>query len=458
MVGRLRSPSRYQRQRSRTPPSLVLGAGAPTATSHDNRCHSGCGYQAAWGLDNSGFLLETCCRSCSLGQGHDETCQRIPVNATDAEVARAMQFAELKAATTSCSDGGEPGDMLSSPRRPNQETTDAMYAATEQKWELTTSGRWIIKPLVSVWDPVWGELRGINGPPTQQRQLLFTCFPCIAIGCGNWGCEAVTVRRAWRRFLLSWSFLFAGVQLAMLAGAIAMNDFFTQGLGPNKATQDESLIVSFHPLVLDLLGAKNAARILWWGEWWRLLTPMALHGSWFHLLSNLSVQLRTGVMLEVLFGHSTWLLVYVSSGAFGTLSSCLASPSSLSVGSSGALSGIIGSWFVFILITWEQIAPSDVKRRNTEFVSVSFSFLCILVVSWFPMVDLAAHVGGLAAGCCMAMALFGGRLETRVSRTAMISSGIALSVGLWVGALLLFLLETRPDDALLHLCSSHPLC
>jgi len=203
--------------------------------------------------------------------------------------------------------------------------------------------------------------------------------------------------------------------------------------------------------VLDAFGAKNAARVLLLGEWWRLLTPMLLHSGLLHLLGNLLVQLRTGVLLEQHWGHALWLAVYVGSGAYGALVGCASMPARLSVGSSGALCGLIGAWFSFTLVTWNQTLPQDVGERNEQVGAICFCVVIIVAMSFLPWMDYAAHIGGLLAGAAWAMVLFGGRLQHKGYRVATRVAGVFLLVSLYGGALLWFLVFTEVDERMLHI-------
>jgi len=207
-----------------------------------------------------------------------------------------------------------------------------------------------------------------------------------------------------------------------------------------------------HYHIFDPMGAKNAARIRWNGEWWRLLTPMVLHAGWLHLLGNLSVQLRTGAMLEAVWGHTPWLCIYLASGAFGVLASCIATPDHLGVGSSGALCGLLGAWGSFILITWNQTSPVDVKLRNAQTFSVAMSVVLIIALSFLPLMDFAAHVGGLLMGAATAMVLFAGRLQHQAWSRSTRACGVFLLVAALSGTLAWFLTMTKPDEKLLELC------
>lgn len=288
-------------------------------------------------------------------------------------------------------------------------------------------------------DPLWGEWAPADGKePTLTMRLCFGFVPCAFVGCGAPG------RRAWRQYCLSWSICIAVLQAAAL--------FLALGLSGGFVPLSRNPMLGPRYEVFDVLGAKNVARILQLHDWWRLLTPILLHTGVLHLAGNLVVQLRTGVQLEVMWGHTSWLVVYVCSGAFATLSSCIAMPRSLSVGSSGALCGLIGAWLAFIVITWNQTLPNDTKERDQQVFSLVFSILIIVALSFLPLMDFAAHLGGLAAGAFIALALFANRIQHRCYRIATRAVGCALLTGLGVGELAWFLTRTPVDEQLLHFC------
>jgi len=276
---------------------------------------------------------------------------------------------------------------------------------------------------VESWHPIWGELRCKTGEPVRFKQrLIFHCCPCIFIHLRSSGTTTEQVRRSWRAFFVSWSIFFALVQLTMLLVSVGLHGGFAP-LSSNAMLGPDSAI-------LDQMGAKNTARILHCQEWWRLVTPQLLHAGWFHYLTNLTVLLSTGVTLEVLWGHVHWMLIYNISGVFGTLVSSAALPDKLMVGASGALCGLIGAWLAFIAITWNQTLPADVKARNSQMCSVLVSILIIIASSNIPLMDAAAHLGGLIMGMALAAILFASRLQHHMWR--ILTRIIGIGVFTWV--------------------------
>jgi len=374
----------------------------------DRLCLAGCGYQAALGYD-------TCCASCAHGLGHDESCGRMLTSHNDANLAMQIQVQEWR------------HQQLRYQEQQRKRAARELQKARENK----------------MWDPLFGEMDVSPHNPRRIFQKMFFGFcPCLMVGCGSTG------RRVWRQYLLSWSVVLGMLQLAIMCLATVMND----GLMPLE--QNPMLGPHYH--LFDAMGAKNAARMKFEGQYWRLFSPIMLHAGFLHLLGNLSVQLRTGAMLEAVFGHTEWLLIYVLSGGYGVLASAVWAPTSLGVGSSGGLCGLFSAWFAFILITWYQTSPVDVKLRNAQCFSVGMSVLVIAALSFLPMMDFAAHFGGLFMGAALAMAIFAGRLQQSEQsarwRIATRACGITLSVAGPGFTLWWFVTKTSPPETLLNVC------
>jgi membrane associated rhomboid family serine protease len=160
------------------------------------------------------------------------------------------------------------------------------------------------------------------------------------------------------------------------------------------------------------------------GEWWRFVTPIFLHGGpsigWIHLLVNMYGLFMLGPYVEKLYGSARFTFFWVFTGVGGTLASYLtvrpdAGDGALerflfraadvpSVGASGALFGLVGVLFVFG-IKFRQELPEGFKR------AFGAGMLPMIAINIFigyalPIIDNAAHLGGLFSG--MLAALFVG--------------------------------------------------
>merc|ERR1719183_3314788 len=97
-------------------------------------------------------------------------------------------------------------------------------------------------------------------------------------------------RQAWRKFFVSLSTFISLAQVFFFVVTVVDAGRFM----PVSA----NAMWGPHPYFLDRWGAKNTARMLHLGEWWRLLTPSLLHSGVGHLLANLLAQMRLGMSLE----------------------------------------------------------------------------------------------------------------------------------------------------------------
>eukprot|EP00929_Paragymnodinium_shiwhaense_P070195 TRINITY_DN35534_c0_g1_i1.p1 TRINITY_DN35534_c0_g1~~TRINITY_DN35534_c0_g1_i1.p1 ORF type:complete len:471 (+),score=69.59 TRINITY_DN35534_c0_g1_i1:103-1515(+) len=453
-------------------------------------CSRGCGRLAAPGVDRKGSPLITCCRGCALGGTHDGSCladiaepgasQSLPLPAvvgavSAGDVAAALEPGDRplckcgcgrpaaepmdgKVFTTccrGCARGLEHDEFCCQPAAVVQELKRLQAQSRRRK-------RWhkVRLHFLRIADPLWGtiEFKGVReGEPFSMRQkaayMGFSVCPCLMVTCGccqsqvHSGLTKAEIRRAWRKLLLSASVLIGCAQLLLFVVSLVLRPAKLPAGVPDPGAS----WFQPSPYVLHDLGAKNAIHILQEHEWWRLLMPIFLHGNWTHVLGNLLVQMRTCLALECQFGTLPWLAVYFGSGLYASLASCIWMPDYLSVGSSGALCGIIGAWLPFILITWNQITPKDQSERTSQ-VFLVVATLCIIVpLSFLPMTDWAAHFGGLLSGAAIACVVFAGRLQTRSWGIATGLFGAITYIGMVAASLYYFLNEVQPGEHLLNI-------
>jgi membrane associated rhomboid family serine protease len=141
-------------------------------------------------------------------------------------------------------------------------------------------------------------------------------------------------------------------------------------------------------------------------------SAMFLHGSWFHLLSNVWFLYLFGDNVEDRLGHWRYLWFYLFAGLVAALAHVASAPESSipTIGASGAIAGVLGAyiilypkarvavfvWFVFFIDVFELPAMTF----------LGFWFLTQVVSGLFsiPMGEMGggiawwAHVGGFLAG------------------------------------------------------------
>jgi len=156
------------------------------------------------------------------------------------------------------------------------------------------------------------------------------------------------------------------------------------GLGNRLLSLDGSTLLRF--------GAGHGELTFIYGQWWRLITPIFLHGGLLHIAMNTYALLQLGPLTEQVYGRDRFVVVYVLSGIAGFFASQVFG--SFTVGASASLSGLIGLLLVY---AYRHHGGSTFKQ-----VMLQNAILLILISFVFPMVDWRAHLGGLAGG-----ALFG---------------------------------------------------
>ncbi len=155
---------------------------------------------------------------------------------------------------------------------------------------------------------------------------------------------------------------------------------------------------------LVAFGAKTNA-LLQSGEWFRLVTPIFIHGGLLHLASNSYAIWSVGPLVEKLYGSARYLLIFLLSGIGGVIGSYLggmARPSWIpGVGASGAIFGLFGVLVVFGYKYRSELPPNFLR-------SIKSGILPVIVINLFigfsiPYIDNAAHIGGLISGALLAL-------------------------------------------------------
>jgi rhomboid protease GluP len=132
------------------------------------------------------------------------------------------------------------------------------------------------------------------------------------------------------------------------------------------------------------------------GQWWRLLTCMFVHIGLIHVALNMWVLWDVGHLVERLVGNVGFLVLYLVSGLFGSLASVYWNPYVTSAGASGAVFGVFGALFGFMLLRGDSV-PKEILRslRSSGLTFLAYNLIFGLSVRG---IDTAAHVGGFVAG------------------------------------------------------------
>lgn len=132
------------------------------------------------------------------------------------------------------------------------------------------------------------------------------------------------------------------------------------------------------------------------GEWWRLGTAMFLHIGLLHLLCNMLALWNVGGFMERVLGTAGFVVLYLLSGLFGSITSVAWNPFVVSAGASGAIFGLFGGLLAFLLRYRHALAPTFLAAlRANALVFLGYNLLFGLFQEG---IDMAAHLGGLAGG------------------------------------------------------------
>jgi rhomboid protease GluP len=164
--------------------------------------------------------------------------------------------------------------------------------------------------------------------------------------------------------------------------------------------------VSFtQPTALDVFnwGANYGPATVGEHQWWRLLTACFLHFGIIHIGFNMYVLYQIGPFIEIVFGRARYLVIYFIAGLFGSLVSVWIHPQAVSAGASGAIFGLYGAVFGFLLIKRRTLNPAATKSIAKS--AGIFVLYNVIYGSMSGTTDLSAHFGGLVAGFLAGAAL-----------------------------------------------------
>ena len=146
------------------------------------------------------------------------------------------------------------------------------------------------------------------------------------------------------------------------------------------------------------MGREIWGRRPWAGKPWRLLTATFLHISLLHVLLNMWVLWGAGRVIERLYGSRAYLALYLYAGVLGSVVSVYWNPLLVAVGASGAIFGVLGAFIALMLRRRGAIPPTVIRGHLVS--TALFVLVNLLAGLRSPMVDNAAHVGGLVSGFC----------------------------------------------------------
>ena len=153
---------------------------------------------------------------------------------------------------------------------------------------------------------------------------------------------------------------------------------------------------------LDHVAVKN-------GQLWRLITCAFLHGDIIHLLVNMYSLNIVGKEVETFLGKGKFLAIYFGSALTGSLLSCVITKNA-SLGASGAIFGLLGC-LAYFGYHYRLYLGGALRTQILPVIGLN-----LLIGFMVPLIDNAAHIGGLIGGGFLAMALGIGHKDEKSSR------------------------------------------
>lgn len=135
------------------------------------------------------------------------------------------------------------------------------------------------------------------------------------------------------------------------------------------------------------------------GEYWRFLTSIFLHNGIFHLVLNMIGLFYGGLAAERILGSKRFLLMYLVSGLFASVTSYFFHDETLSVGASGAVFGVFG-----FLLGHYILPGADKELRKAVLMQLGVYIGLNLLNGMKEGIDNWAHVGGLVSGFMIGLA------------------------------------------------------
>ena len=213
-------------------------------------------------------------------------------------------------------------------------------------------------------------------------------------------------------------------------------------IGLNVAVFVVMIASGVHPLrpTADSLLAwgANFGPMTFGGEWWRMLSCAFVHSGVLHIALNMYALWMVGDLVERMVGSTSYLVLYLFAGIFGSAVSLWWHPLAVGVGASGAVFGVYGALIGFLVRRRADSVSMPMLRKM--WVNAALLVFYNLVGGMTAEgIDVAAHVGGLiagfASGLVLSQPLTAAALQRRAKRAVWVAVGGASAVILLLSVL-----------------------
>lgn len=170
---------------------------------------------------------------------------------------------------------------------------------------------------------------------------------------------------------------------------------------------------------VDTQGVPYVAEGVSDGAVWQLATAMFTHLEVWHILFNLMALYILGPQLEHVLGRGRYLLLYLLSGLVGSVTVYwLAAESSVTIGASGAIFGLMGA----LLVVARKVGGDMSGLLTLVGINAVITVLGAQYISW------QGHLGGLVGGLVLGAALVYAPRKGRTGWQALWLAVVAVAV------------------------------
>lgn len=178
-------------------------------------------------------------------------------------------------------------------------------------------------------------------------------------------------------------------------------------------------------------GAGHNFSVSQFGEYWRMFTPIFLHGDFMHTLFNSFALVLFGPALEQMLGKFKFITAYLVTGIIGNIGTYVVDPMSMTfhIGASGAIYGIFGMYIYMVFFRKHLIDSGNAQVVTTIF------FIGLVMTFIRPGINIFAHIfgfiGGMAIGPLILNNVQPFSIYRNRRRTSTHSSGVQFDPNRW---------------------------
>jgi membrane associated rhomboid family serine protease len=138
------------------------------------------------------------------------------------------------------------------------------------------------------------------------------------------------------------------------------------------------------------------------GQWWTIFTSAFLHLGLLHIGFNMYALWLFGPIIEQLYGHIEYFVIYLLCAVGGSVLTILAAPETSAAGASGAIFGLFGLAFVVSRRRHLLLGP---QARSILSQAGGLLLFNLIITFAIPRISWTGHVGGLLVGALIGLLL-----------------------------------------------------